>query len=61
MLTFAILHYIAYLDLRYGSHCILQNQKRKQKRIKNKKNRFYSLCIYYLFLKNERRKKDEVK
>ena len=44
MLTYAISHCIAYLVQLYGSHYILQNQKRKQKRIKNKKNRFYSWC-----------------
>ena len=43
MLTFAILHYIAYLVLQYGSHCILQNQKRKQKRIKNKDKKIISV------------------
>ena len=60
MLTYAISHCIAYLVQLYGSHYILQNQKRKQKRIKNKKIGFI-LGVINLFLKNERRKKDEVK
>ena len=47
-LTFAISHCIAYLVQLYGSHYILQNQKRKQKRIKIKKIGFI-LGVNYIF------------
>ena len=49
MLTYAISHCIAYLVQLYGSHYILQNQKRKQKRIKNKKIGFILYVINYFF------------